>query len=707
MSANTKIRPLPILKTTLVGMIMGIFRNLKEKVASHKGIVGRLKSHLIRLGESFKKIKKVKLERKTKLIIPILLAVNALLAVKIFSLLLVEIGGIDLYIKRADNLYEMGKYKKARKVYAAIIERFPHKKKTEWAHYRIANCQRKLGRFQRATYLYQKFLEEFPNSSYLPRAQYNLAWSLGKTHYPDRASQILRKAIDNFPQSPLTPEFYLLLGDFLLEQNLSREAVSIYQKITYRYSQSPQAVEAYLKLGDIYGRQQRYSEAIIQYSFLLKHSSSSKVQAKALFSLARCYLSSGEIDRALSLFELLRKRFPQSIHSRESLLHTAAALYQKGNYGKSLEILRNTEKVCQKDPGLLARIRREMAQVYLAQKKYQKAIETYEEIIREESYPRDEAHICLQIGSLYKETGNYRKASELFQKFIKCFSLSEDVTSAYLYLGESLFQQSLYLKAIRILRQLLEKKPSPEMSRKALLLIGESYIKMGLWEEALISFKQSLSYLTGDETTEVQVKIGECYLRQGDLPSAKNIFSLLLKSPSYHLSSQTYLRVGDLLAAQEEKKLALDIYRKVVDRSLHPGERLLALYRVARIEQALNLIPSAIETYQTVIDLNSSPDSIAEREARENALFRLADIYYSLKDYQRACSLYQQAVKEYPQNKDVPWAIYQIGNCYHHLGSLEKAKVAYRELSENFGHSFWSELAKVMAQIEPVSSTMQ
>jgi len=701
------MKTLPILKIALVTMIMGIFLNLKEKLAKYQGIGGRLKSSLIRVGESFKKVKKIKPERKTKLIILILVVVNTLLAVKIFSLVSVEIAGIEGYIKKADDLHETGKYKKARKVYVEIIERFPHEKSTEWAHYRIANCQQKLGLFHRAIYLYQNFLEEYPESSYLPQVQYNLAWSLGKTGHLDKASQILRKAIDNFPRTPLTPDFYLLLGDFLVEQKISREAISVYQKITRRYPQSPQAGETYLKLGDTYWEEQHYSEAIIYYSSLLKHSSSSEIQARVLFSLARCYLSSGEIDRALSLFRLLRKRFPQSIHSRESLILTARDLYQKGDYEKSLEIFHKTEKICQKEPNLLARIRREMAQVYLAQKNYQKAIETYEEIIREESYPRDEAHIYFQVGNLYKEMGDYQKASIFFQKFIKYFSLSEDITSAYLNLGECLFQQGLYLKAMRPLRELLKKKPPPQMSGKSFRLIGEGYMRMGLWEEALISFKQSLSYLDRRETAGVRVKIGECYLRQGDFPSAKKIFSLLLKSPPDDLPFQTYIYAGDLLAAQEEKKLALDIYREAVDRSLRPEERLPALYRVARMEQALNLIPSAVETYQTMIDLNSSPDSIPQREAREDAFIRLADIYYSLRDYRRASLLYKQVVKEYPQSKDIPWAIYQVGNCYRHSGPLEKAKVAYRELTENFRHSFWSELAEVMTDIASLPSATQ
>ncbi|MCD6318608.1 tetratricopeptide repeat protein, partial [Candidatus Aerophobetes bacterium] len=61
-----------------------------------------------------------------------------------------------------------------------------------------------------------------------------------------------------------------------------------------------------------------------------------------------------------------------------------------------------------------------------------------------------------------------------------------------------------------------------------------------------------------------------------------------------------------------------------------------------------------------------------------------------------AYSLYSQVAKEYPQSKDIPWSLYQIGNCYYHLGLFEKAKTAYEKLIKDFSGSFWSEMAKVM-----------
>ena len=159
--------------------------------------------------------------------------------------------------------------------------------------------------------------------------------------------------------------------------------------------------------------------------------------------------------------------------------------------------------------------------------------------------------------------------------------------------------------------------------------------------------------------------------------------------------------MGSLLGKgeEEEKRIALEMFRKAIDESLSQEQALLALYEIGRIEEDLNLITSAMETYGEIINLSSKIDSPQVLIVREKTFFRLADVYYSLKKYQKARSLYTRVVEEFPRGEDIPWALYQTANCFRHLGGDEEARRFYTDLTRKFGNSFWSEMAKINLEI--------
>jgi len=69
-----------------------------------------------------------------------------------------------------------------------------------------------------------------------------------------------------------------------------------------------------------------------------------------------------------------------------------------------------------------------------------------------------------------------------------------------------------------------------------------------------------------------------------------------------------------------------------------------------------------------------------DREA--SALERSAYDHYIEGDYQRALSLYQKLISEYPRSSSVPVAMYYSGNSYMGLGQLDQAIQTYLDLIE-------------------------
>jgi len=84
------------------------------------------------------------------------------------------------------------------------------------------------------------------------------------------------------------------------------------------------------------------------------------------------------------------------------------------------------------------------------------------------------------------------------------------------------------------------------------------------------------------------------------------------------------------------------------------------------------------------------------------ALLKMADIKYLQGYYVQALTLYQEFTKFYPANPAVPYAIFQIGNCYYKLKLsydrdptyTKKAILTYKRLLEEFPGNPYESLVK-------------
>ena len=705
------MKSLFILKISLLTKINHILLRIKEVLL--KPIKNRVSTVIIRtrlILSSCKEylnnlitIKEQSKIRKIKIAIGIsgLVLLSVFLIIQISPLFLDKELIIKRYIGRADYLYGGGKYQKAKGVYQKIVKKFPLEKEAERSYYRICQCQQKLGLFPQAILFYEKFLQQYPYSEYLIEGKYNLAYSYQEMGDLEKATQILGKTIDEFPQSEIAAELYLALANCLFQQSKDEESISIYQKIIRRYSRQPQPAQAYLKLGDIYLKRKRYSEAILYYTSFLKQYPYSGGQDKVLFSLAQCYLLQKEMEEALSMLSLLINKFPQSKFKEEALFITGDIFYEKGEYDRSLNVFRTITEENQVTSSLLNKVQKKITEVHLTQKEYSKAIDVYEQML-DHPYFQDEDKIYLELANLYNQVGNYHQSEIAFKEFVQYFPLSEDIPSAYFELGNCFYKQNLYFQGIESFQEISKQNASEQLKGKAFGQIGEGYITLTLWKEAIDAFQQSLSYLGEEEISFVEYEIGRCYGKLGDFSAAGKIFSSLLKDSSKNgLSYQNYLEMGSILGKgkKEEKKMALEMFRKAIDESLSQEQALLALYEIGRVEEDLNLITSAVETYQRIISLSSKIDSPQVLTVREKTYFHLADVYYSLKEYQEARSLYTRVVEEFPLSEDISWALYQTGNIFRHLGEDEEARRFYTDLTKKFGNSFWSEMAKINLEI--------
>jgi len=602
----------------------------------------------------------------------------------------------EVCLERADRLYQAGRLNEAKKVYFEVKEKFPSNPEEDWINFQLANIFKSSGFFHRAAFFYEKLTGK-DSSPYFFQAEYNLVHCYMKTEDEDKALEVAREIIKKFPESEKLPEMYLCVANCLLKKSEEREAISIYQKIIKEYPRTDSASIAYLKLGDIFFSKNRYSDAIIFYSSLVRNYPESKTREEALFKLVHCYSLQGKVNEAVSVLFVLLRDFPRSKFFARGLFFCGEVFLRKGEFEKAREVYEKIESLCPADSSFLVEVKKKLAEIYINEKKYKEAISIYEEIIKNHPWIKDTSEIYLTLGSLYLTTGEYSRAIIIFQKFIHYFPLSSNLFSVYFNLGRAFFKEGLYLKAIEAFKKALRCSPSGKEKSSVLSQMTGAYEKIGLWNEAIKSLRDRLSLSKRDKKVTVQIKIAliKCYINKGEISSAKKMIPSLLKDISRD-ETQKLLHIADYLWDAGEKEIACSIYDKVSKViSQKDKEFFYAMAKIAYFQKSKGEVNKAIGIYQKLLKLAKN-DSPEYPTLRKKVLMNLADLYYSIGGYKKACKFYLEAIKNYPQSREFTWFLYQAGNCYRHLGSSEEAKRFYAILREKFPQDLWTKLSLVM-----------
>jgi len=598
----------------------------------------------------------------------------------------------QIYLQKADNLYNMGKLKEAKKLYLDIREKFPSNPEMDRVNFQLGNTFHKLGFIHRACFFYEKVA--FKNSSpYFFEARYNLALCYRKAGEFDKALKLAEEMIEKFPESEKIAEFYLIAADSLLENSKEKEAVSFYQRIIRSYPLTLSAQIAYLRLGNIFLSKNQYSEAALFYSHLIKDYPRSKLQEEALFNLSRCYIAQEKIEEALSFLFMLLERFPQSRFLPEGFFLCADVFLKKGEFARAREICEKILPFSGKNSAFAIKVKEKLAQSYEGEGKLKEAIKIYESILKQHPYIED---IYLRLGSLYLKEKEFVKAIRIFQAFVRYFPLSPDIFSAYLNLGIAFHREGIYSGAIKAFNNALRESSSREQKILVLSELANVCMKLELWGKAIDFLEQKISLLKKkEEKVKTQIKLVRCYLESGKLDVAKKNVSLILKSFPQNNLSQLF-DVAHLFSLAGEEEVACSIYKKILQVfSGEEGKVALCLFKIAKIRQKQGKIKEAISLYEKIVGMLKEK-SLKDFSEKENTLINLADLYYFIGEYKKAVKLYLEALTLYPKDESDAWLVYQIGNCYRHLDLVERAEKFYRDLNERFPESVWANLSQAM-----------
>lgn len=399
------------------------------------------------------------------------------------------------------------------------------------------------------------------------------------------------------------------------------------------------------------------------------------------------FMVKGELQRGKGQFEEALVSYETAKEDYEG-----AASYHYG-VGCCYEALRKEEQALEqflKAAVLDSKYRdvnEKIADIYMERYKRDCDPENFETAIRyvnQEVENRENCYTLVHRGLMYMEAMELEKAIADFEKAL---TYSPDDWAAYNNMGycykhRSEFDKSieLYEKSLKMLEKMKEKRVLPYSN------MADCYELKRDFANAVVCYKKDLEWYP-DRTVFYQ-EIGDLYFYMGEY---KKAIALYEKAGSRWKDKEYLLKIGDVYFVQGRMLRAKSMYKKAIqtaagsidayDRHRDYAERLINQFfdyrgAIVILTKANKKLPSGWQ---------ASSDAQADNErlqARAYAL--LHDPKEAAKHAKRAKELYlreahsEEDYLRYPAYR--PLHLSRIGECYLHMGEMDKAFEMFRQM---------------------------
>jgi len=376
--------------------------------------------------------------------------------------------------------------------------------------------------------------------------------------------------------------------------------------------------------------------------------------ARFLFLTAYLYLQRGELSKSSETWNHLIARVP-SFTLNDYAHYYLAESYRR--QGRQAEALKSYQDLIDRYPSSLLQPEGQfkLAKVLALQKRYVEAVTVYATFLRKFPHHPLASRALWESAHALEAQGDFKAALESYGKLQKAYPYSfwaaqarkreKEIFTQHPELrpswddrklygeGSRLYGLSLFAQAEEALARLAQEFPRSPLMEKALPLLGKAQYSLRENEAALKTFEDFLVRY----------------------PQSKELPSVL------HMIARIHLR-------REEGDKFLAAYQRLS--ASYPTDKwtLETLYLVGTYyEESLQDFRKALEVYNNF--LRRPPRS----SRREDALWRMAWIYYRSGEYPRARSILTELIEKYPNSYYLEEAIYWAGRASEKLGDWRKA----------------------------------
>ncbi len=335
---------------------------------------------------------------------------------------------------------------------------------------------------------YREVFENYPDSLWADDAIYQLAI---RSRTDEEAFALFRRLINNYPDSEWGDDsmYAIAYASYKIAGELKKTGTL-------------ESLDAY------------YNRALALFNQLIVTYPGSDLSDQAQFNTAMCYYGKGELNLALSTFDTLREPFSDSPLLYQ-ILYVTGEIYLKMQDYENARV-EFTNVVDSGDPDLAPLASFGIPQAYLAEGKYQEALDGYQKVI--DLYPDTKAgqDAYFYMGWAYERLEKYEEAIAQLEKGIDLFPHNENAANAQVYIAQIALVNKDIATAVDAFQKVADNATYDyDTRRMAQYSVGKIYednnetdLAIGAYQKLLTEFPEPHRKATHDSNN-----INENYIR--------------------------------------------------------------------------------------------------------------------------------------------------------------------------------------------------
>ncbi len=587
-----------------------------------------------------------------------------------------EINRAALFMT-ADIYIILGKFTKAREVFADIEKKYPADKHT--AAYMQAWCLSKEGEFERSTQIYMEITgDENAPREFKARALLKIGDNYFEMDVPGSAERYYDMVVKNYAgMKGIVYEAYYAKGWALYGRNKNEAARGYFDRILKGSADHRLKARASFMKANTYYADFDVEKALESYLKIARDSGAPRdIRDESLFYAGWCYYRKKDFDRASEIWRKFASKAKDPVRRAEAYYRIGWAHFRKNDFEGAIKNF-NTVIENYKNTHFYQEALLRTGDSYYNRQMYEKAVEFYRRLV--DKYPSHyrvgEALYGIQWS--YYQLGEEEKAIELSRQFVKKFPTSGFAPEILYRVGEHYYNTGKFDTAVSEFDKFITKYGGHKLADNAFYWQGTSYFNLRKYNEAITSFKELNGRFPDNPFKDRAVfKTGNAYYRLHEYKNAINHYSKFMEQfEGSKYADNALFNMALSYKRLDDAEKAKFYYKKLIKNHKDSEYFERAHMNLAYLYQDAGEYDTAIETFRKIIEMNG--------EKSGEAQFWIADCYYGKKDFAKAADEYMKVYKKYKSEER--WAVTALDSAarmYEKTGKLKKAMSVYEKVPE-------------------------
>ncbi|MBK7629672.1 MAG: tetratricopeptide repeat protein [Ignavibacteriales bacterium] len=543
--------------------------------------------------------------------------------------------------------------------------------------YLLATSYYRVGEYGDAEKSYLEVLQKFPDVKNTREAKYGLAWTYFQQKKYDEAF-ISFDELSNESDSLGVKSLYWK-GECKRYLGKNDEASAIYKEFLEQYPNDPLVQEVQYQLGVVYFNINN-TDLATRYLISANASDDDVIKGKSFAMLGEIELNKGNFKSAKNYFDiaLANKGAEKDVHNR-ALLGLGISLFHLNDNKSALKYLNELESA---DPGFESqKLNFFLAENYFTAGNFKTAINNYQSVSGSDQEINSQA--LYGLAYCYFNTGDYENAAYKFADYIKKYPTNKRLSDAKLRLADSYFGSKNFSAASKVYQELFSSDVKLSTDPYARYQYAQALYKSGKTNDAISEFTLIQQNFPTSEYAEVSLyTIGWIYFQKKEYAQSIAQYNIVIsKYPKTKLEPIIYYSIGDAQFNMEKYDSAIVNYEKVLAQFPNSEYVFDAVTGIQYSYVARGNSERAVSFLGEFVSKNPG------LSYADQLLFKKGEIYYSLRQYDKAKAEYKSFTSAYPNSKLVADSYYWIGKCAQNLKQDDEAIFNYEKVLNGYKDS--------------------